>query len=120
MPPSSTNTVTSIADGLDLVQEVNDPHFALLVDFGHYTTGKEGPAVLTKAAKWIRQVEIQNPTGRVYPRSADEADYAGFVRALREGGYRGGFSIHGAPSDFWVDAPRAIAMLQSVIAGSAQ
>jgi sugar phosphate isomerase/epimerase len=115
MPAASTNTVNSVAEGLALVEEVNDPHFALLVDFGHYTTGKESPSVLTRAAKWIRQVEIQNPQGRVYPRAAGEADYAGFIQALKAGGYRGGFSIHGAPSDFWVDAPRAIAMLQGLL-----
>jgi sugar phosphate isomerase/epimerase len=113
MPASSTNTVNSVAEGLALVEEVNDPHFQLLVDFGHVTTGKEDPAVLTRAAKHIKQVEIQNPNGRVYPRSAEEADYAGFMRALKAGGYRGGFSIHGAPSDFWVDAPRAIAVLRA-------
>jgi hypothetical protein len=59
-------------------------------------------------------VEISNPNGRVYPKTPEEADYAGFFRALKAGGYRGGFSIHGAPSDFFVDAPRAIAMLRAV------
>ena len=60
----------------------------------------------------IRQIEIQNPNGRVYPRSVDEADYASFFRALKAGGYRGGFSVHGGPTDFFTDAPRAIDVLR--------
>jgi sugar phosphate isomerase/epimerase len=115
MPAGSTNTINTVAEGLALVEKVNDPNFQLLVDFGNVTTSKEDLAVLTRAAKHIRQVEIQNPKGRVYPRTADEADYASFVGALKAGGYRGGFSIHGAPTDFFVDAPRAIAMLRAVV-----
>jgi len=112
MPASSTNTINSVAEGLALVEEVNSPNFQLLVDFGHVMTGKEDLTVLRRAAKHIRQVEIQNPNGRVYPKVAEEADYASFFRALKEGGYRGGFSIHGAPKDVFVDAPVAIAMLR--------
>ena len=112
MPASSTNTVNTVAEGLSLVEEVNDANFQMLVDFGHVMTGKEDLAVLTRAAKHIKQVEIQNPNGRVYPKLAEEADYASFFRALKAGGYRGGFSIHGAPKDVFVDAPVAIAMLR--------
>lgn len=112
MPASSTNTINTVAEGLSLVEEVNDAHFQLLVDFGHVMTGREDLAILRRAAKHIKQVEIQNPNGRVYPKLAGEADYASFFRALKEGGYRGGFSIHGAPKDVFVDAPIAIAMLR--------
>ena len=61
-------------------------------------------------------MEIQNPNGRVYPQLPTESDYASFVKALKDGGYRGGFSIHGAPKNFFEDAPRAIAMLRQVVA----
>ena len=94
------------------MEAVNSPNFQMLVDFGHVMTGKEDLSILRKAAKHIRQVEIQNPNGRVYPKVASEADYASFFRALKDGGYRGGFSIHGAPKDVFVDAPVAIAMLR--------
>jgi sugar phosphate isomerase/epimerase len=114
MPPASTNTINTVAEGLALVEAVNDPHFQLLIDFGYVTQSKEDLKILHRAAKHIRQVEIQNPNGRVYPKAAEEADYASFFRALKQGGYRGGFSIHGAPTDFFVDAPRAIAMLRGV------
>ena len=114
MLKTSTNTINTVPEALELVNEVHDPHFGLLVDFTYMTQGGEDMGVLRKAAKHIRQVEVSNPHGRVYPRRADEADYASFFRALREGGYQGGVSVHGAPSDFFVDAPRAIALLRGL------
>ncbi len=119
MPARSTNLVNNVAEGLLLVRAVDHSRFKLLVDFGYFTESKEDPAALRIAAPHIRQVEIQNPNGRVYPRQADEADYAGFVAALRAGGYKGGFSLHGRPDDIFVDAPRAIALLRGIVSQSA-
>lgn len=112
MPARSTNLINTVEEGFDLVRQVNDDRFQLLADFSFMVQGKEDLSILHKAARSIRQVEISNPNGRVYPRNADEGDYASFFRALEKGGYRGGISIHGAPKDFWVDAPRAIALLR--------
>jgi sugar phosphate isomerase/epimerase len=114
MPPRNANLVNTVAEGLALVEAVNHPNFQLLIDYGFFVEMKEDLAILHRAAPHIRQIEIQNPAGRVYPQRADEADYAGFFRALKKGGYRGGFSIHGKPTDFFNDAPRAIAMLRGV------
>lgn len=115
MPARGGVLVNTIAEGVALVRAVGDDHFRMLVDYGYFTDSGESLAVLRDAARFIRQVEIQNPKGRVYPRTAEESDYASFVRALKAGGYRGGFSIHGAPADFWTDAPRAIEMLRGVL-----
>jgi len=116
MPPRAADLLNTVAEGVALVKQVNHPNLRLLVDFGYFIETKEDLAVLDTAAPYIRQVEIQNPDGRVYPRRADEADYAGFFRALRRGGYRGGFSVHGKPTEFFADAPRAIALLRSLAA----
>lgn len=113
MPLRNTNLINTVAEGLDLVQAVNHDHFQMLVDFSFMVQGNEDMSILYKAGRHIRQVEISNPNGRVYPRSAGEADYAAFFQALKKGGYQGGVSIHGAPKDFWIDAPRAIALLRS-------
>jgi sugar phosphate isomerase/epimerase len=116
LPARATNLVNTVAEGLDLVKQVGHPNLALLVDFGYVTDSREDLAVVERAARHIRQVEIQNPSGRVYPRRADEADYASFFRALKRGGYRGGFSVHGKPARFFEDAPRAIAVLRALAA----
>jgi sugar phosphate isomerase/epimerase len=115
MPARGGVLVNTVAEAAELVKAVGDEHFRLLVDYGYFTDSGESLGVLRGAARLVRQVEIQNPKGRVYPRTAEESDYAGFVRALKDGGYRGGFSVHGAPADFWVDAPRAIEMLRGVV-----
>ena len=114
LPARTTNAINTVAEALRLVEAVGSQHFQMLVDFGYMTEGREDLAILHRAAPHVRQIEIQNPNGRVYPRSADEADYASFFRALKTGGYRGGFSVHGAPTDFFTDAPRAIGVLRQL------
>lgn len=114
LPARTTNAINTVAEGLRLVEAVGSERFQMLIDFGYMTEGREDLAILHRAARHIRQVEIQNPNGRVYPRSVDEADYASFFRALKVGGYRGGFSVHGAPTDFFTDAPRAIGVLRQL------
>lgn len=114
MPATSTNLVNTVAEGLALVEAVNQPNFQMLVDYTNTLGGKEDLAVVTRAARHIRQIEIQNPNGRVYPRVAGESDYAAFFHALKAGGYRGGFSLHGKPENVFVDGPRAITLLRGV------
>ena len=116
MGPRSTNLINTVAEGLALVEEVNRPHVRLLVDFSTMVEGKEDFAILRRAAPHIRQIEIQNPNGRIYPVSADEADYVSFFRALQAGGYRGGFRVHGKPGDFFTNAPKAITLLRTLAA----
>lgn len=116
MGAKSTNLINTVAEALALVEEVNSPNLQLLVDFSTMVEGGEDFAILRRAGSHIRQIEIQNPHGRVYPQQADEADYAAFFRALKAGGYRGGFSIHGKPGDFFTTAPRALALLRSLAA----
>jgi sugar phosphate isomerase/epimerase len=114
LPARTTNAIDTVAEALRLVDAVGSERFQMLVDLGYMTEGREDLTILHGAARHIRQIEIQNPKGRVYPRNADEADYASFFRALKAGGYRGGFSVHGAPTDFFTDAPRAIDLLRQL------
>lgn len=116
MGVGATNLINTVAEGLALVEEVNHPNLQLLVDFSSMIEGREDFAILHQAGPHIRQIEIQNPQGRVYPQRVDEADYISFFRALKAGGYRGGFSIHGKPGDFFTTAPRALALLRGLAA----
>lgn len=116
MGTNSTATIKTVAEGLALVEEVDSPNLKLLVDFATMVEGKEDFAVLRRDGKHIRQIEIQNPHGRIYPQRLDEADYVSFFRALKAGGYQGGFSIHGKPGDFFANAPKAITLLRGLAA----
>ncbi len=116
MPRESTDLVNTLAEGLEFVEKVGHPNCQLLVDYTTFVQAKEDPALLKRAAPHIRQVEIQNPNGRIYPVAADESDYASFIRALKQSGYRGGFSIHGKPGDVFVNGPKAITLLRTLAA----
>jgi sugar phosphate isomerase/epimerase len=116
MPRESTDLINTVGEGLEFIEAVGNAHVKLLVDYTSFVQSKEDLAVLKRAAPHILQVEIQNPNGRIYPASADESDYASFFNALKQGGYRGGFSIHGKPGDVFVNGPRAIALLRKLAA----
>jgi sugar phosphate isomerase/epimerase len=116
LPPASTDLINTVAEGLEFVEKVGRPNVQLLVEYSKFVESKEDLSVIRRAAPHIRQVEIENPNGWVYPASVDEADYASFFRALKDGGYRGGFSIHGKPGNVFVTGPRAIAVLRTLAA----
>jgi sugar phosphate isomerase/epimerase len=113
---SDTNFVTKIADAVAVVKAVRRPNYRLLVDYSFMTIQHEQPAALAAARGLIGQVWMANPNGRGYPLGADQADYAGFFRALRQAGYRGGLSIHARTDLFAADAPRGIAFLRQLAA----
>lgn len=113
-----TNTINSVAEGLRWVEAVRHPNFQLMTDFYHLAREKEDPAVFRRARKHIRHVHIANPAGRVFPMAPGEADYAAFFRELRAIGYRGRVSVEARTTDAAADAPRAIAFLRAVTAGS--
>jgi len=116
LPPATATLINTVAEGLELVESVRHPNLQLLVEYSIFMKSGENPAILRRAGGHIRQVEIQNPNGWVYPLSTDESDYASFIRLLKEGGFRGGLSIHGKPGDVMVNAQRAIALLRKLVA----
>ena len=119
LPRESTDLINTVAEALAFVEEVGQPNVQMLVEYSKFVQGEEDLAIIQRAAPHIRQVEMQNPNGWVYPASVDEADYASFFRALKRGGYHGGFSIHGKPGDVFVNGPRAITVLRTLAAAPA-
>ena len=110
---TDTNLVNTVPEAIELADEVDRPNFHVLVDYSFLVIGGESPDVVKAAGKHLKHVWMANPTNRVYPMRADEADYAGFFAALKAAGYRGGLSVHAKTDDFAADAPRAIAFLRS-------
>jgi sugar phosphate isomerase/epimerase len=116
--PEESNIVNSAAEGLTLVDAVDDPAFQLLVDFFHMASVKEDPAVIQRAGPHVRHLHMANPNGRVFPLGASEYDYSGFFRNLRAIGYSGLISVEASSADVAADAPRTIAMLRDELAGA--
>ena len=107
-----TNIVNSAAEGLTLVNAIDDAGFQLMVDFYHLASEKEDPAVILRAGAHIRHLHVANPEGRVFPRKWDEYDYAPFFAALRQIGYDKRISVEASTQDLSTDAPQAIALLR--------
>lgn len=112
-----TNIINTTAEGLELVNAVNDPNFELLVDFYHLASEKEDPAIILRARDHIRHLHMANPQGRVFPLSWSEFDYAPFFENLRRIGYSGGISIEASSKDVPTEGPRAIQLLRQAFAG---
>ena len=107
-----TNIINSAAEGLTLVNAIDDAGFQLMIDFYHLASEKEDPAVILRAGAHIRHLHVANPEGRVFPLKWDEYDYAPFFAALRTIGYDKRISVEASTKDLAVDAPQAIALLR--------
>ena len=107
-----TNIINSAAEGLRLVTAIDDPNFQLMVDFYHLASEKEDPDIVIRAAGHIRHLHMANPTGRVFPRTWEEYDYAPFFAALKRIGYDRRISVEASTRDLSADAPQAIRLLQ--------
>ena len=110
--PEETNIINSAAEGLALVNAIDDPNFQLMVDFYHLASVKEDPAIIVRARDHIRHLHMANPEGRVFPLAASEYDYAPFFAALRSIGYDKRISVEASTKDLKADAPKAIALLR--------
>jgi len=107
-----TNIINSAAEGLDLVNAIDDANFQLMIDFYHLSSEKEDPAIIGRAGAHIRHLHMANPAGRVFPRSWEEYHYAPFFAALKQIGYGQRISVEASTRDLPADAPVAIALLR--------
>ncbi len=112
------NFITTVREGLDIVEAINDPNIELLVDIYHMAMENEAPDIILKAGKHLRHVHVANPKGRTYPLPTDEFDYKPFFENLKKIGYSGGVTIEAGTKDFKTDGPNALAFLKEMLADS--
>lgn len=103
------NLINTFAEGVQLARDVDDPNVRVLVDFYHLTEESEPiQHLLDDGREFLRHVHFANPTGRVFPARAEEADYRPFIDALKAVGYDLHVSCEAyAPNGFDLDAPVA-------------
>jgi D-psicose/D-tagatose/L-ribulose 3-epimerase len=107
-----TNIINSAAEGLDLVNAIDDANFQLMVDFYHLASEQEDPAIVVRAGAHIRHLHMANPDGRVFPRRWEEYNYGPFFAALKQIGYDRRISVEASTRDLPAEAPVAIALLR--------
>lgn len=105
------NLITSVQEGLALVQEVNHPGFALLADFYHMEQEAEELAVLRACAPWLRHCHVSYGPQRAYLTQDNLPGCAAFIELLESIGYQHRLSIEGITDDFARDAAGSFACL---------
>jgi D-psicose/D-tagatose/L-ribulose 3-epimerase len=107
-----TNIINSAAEGLELVEAINDPNFQLMIDFYHLASEKENAEIIGRAKGHLRHLHMANPNGRIFPVAWEEYEYASFFANLRQIGYAARISVEASTKDLQTDAPKAIALLR--------
>jgi D-psicose/D-tagatose/L-ribulose 3-epimerase len=107
-----TNIINSAAEGLELVNAVDDPNFQLMIDFYHLASERESPEIVVRAREHLRHLHMANPQGRVFPQRWEEYDYAPFFAKLREIGYDKRISVEAGTKNLAQEGPLAIALLR--------
>ncbi len=106
------NFITSVAEGGEIVKEVNHPNFRLLADIYHMKTDDEGPENIVKYGKLIKHVHIAEKQGRSVPGTYNE-DFRPYFNALRKINYKGKISVEARWTDFNSQMPTAIQAIKN-------
>jgi sugar phosphate isomerase/epimerase len=85
------NFLTSVSEGIEMVDAINHPRIQLLADFYHMLKDGEAPDPIRKAGARIRHCHIAERENRMAPGTKGE-DLSGYFKALRDIGYTGGVS----------------------------
>jgi len=108
-----TNFINTVAEGFDLVREVDHPNFQVMIDFYHLAVENEDPDIVLEVADYLHHIHMANPNGRVFPSEWDEQPlYEAFFRNLREIGYDKRISIEARFDDFYAESQRSIQMMR--------
>ncbi|HLK50350.1 MAG TPA: sugar phosphate isomerase/epimerase family protein [Bryobacteraceae bacterium] len=108
-----SNIINTGAEALQLVDEVKHPNVQMILDYYHLRLENEDPEILVRAREHVVHLHFANPSGRRWPRSADEdPEYRRFFQLVRQIGYSGGLSIE-ARGTFEEDAATSLGFLRS-------
>lgn len=101
------NIINSVAEGAELVKQVNHPNFRLLVDIYHMKMEEESPDKIVEYGEYIKHVHVAEKEGRAAPGTNNE-DLSPYYRALKAINYKGKISIECSWVDFDKQMPIAI------------
>jgi len=94
--PGETNIINSVAEGADIVREVNEPSIRLLADAYHIQKSGEPMEDTTRNLDLIAHAHVASLEGRMPPGTVPCAAVQEFLTRLRDGGYNGRVSVEGA------------------------
>jgi sugar phosphate isomerase/epimerase len=86
------NFVNSVAEGGEIVKEVNHKNFRLLADIYHMLMENESPDNITKYGHLLYHTHIAEKVGRTAPGVSND-DFRPYFKALRDVNYKGRMAI---------------------------
>lgn len=102
-----TNFINSLADGVDIIQAVNNPWFKLQCDIYHMLKEDEKPEEIIKYKDYIVHCHLAERQKRTAPGIAGD-DFKPYFRALKKIKYSGGLSLECNWTDFDKEAKQGI------------
>lgn len=109
------NFVNSVAEGGEIVKEVNHRNFRLLADIYHMLMDNETPHNIRKYGHLLAHTHIAEKEGRSAPGVGNE-DFTDYLKALKDVNYKGRLSIECRWQDISQQAGSALQVLKSQIA----
>ena len=110
-----SNIINTTQESLQWVNAVNDPNIQLMVDYYHFESEKEDPAVLAKVKDHLRHVHMANPENRVMPLNWEEYNYGPFFDALRAIGYNQSVGLEASSKNLQHDGPITVQLLHKAL-----
>jgi hydroxypyruvate isomerase len=101
----------SALECLDILEEVNSPAIKLLYDVYHACVMGEAPREVLRRAHLIGHIQVADTNGRHEPGSGT-IDWADFMAALRQSGYKGDIGMEYRPS---ADSTATVAQTRKVL-----
>jgi sugar phosphate isomerase/epimerase len=106
------NFINSIAEGAEIVQEVNHLNFRLLADIYHMLMEDESPASIIKYGHLLSHTHIAEKTGRSAP-GVNNEDFTPYFRALKEVDYKGRIAIECTWQNIEEQASKSLSVMKS-------
>jgi sugar phosphate isomerase/epimerase len=94
-----TNFINSLAEGVEIIEAVNNPWFRLQCDIYHMLKEDEKPEEIIKYKQYITHCHIAEKQSRTAPGVKGD-DFKPYLRALKQIKYQGGLSLECNWTDF--------------------
>ncbi|RRA99802.1 sugar phosphate isomerase/epimerase family protein [Larkinella rosea] len=112
---SETNFINSLAEGVEIIQAVNNPWFKLQCDIYHMLKDDEKPEEIIKYKEFITHCHIAEKQTRSAPGIKGD-DFRPYFRALKQINYQGGLSLECVWNDFDSEVARGITAVKQQLA----
>ena len=112
---SETNFINSLAEGVEIIQAVNNPWFRLQCDIYHMLKDNESPEEIVKYGQYITHCHLAEKQKRTAPGVMGD-DFRPYFRALKKIKYTGGLSLECVWTDFDSEIARGIDVVKKQLA----